>query len=101
MAFQNKKKGPVDAARILDYTHIGIGIIIVVLAVVSFLNPEGNMALFPLIFLLAGIMNLMSGLYHLRECGRDKKKKISAVAGTVIGALLVLLCIVSGISIWG
>ena len=37
----------------LDLLHIGVGIMIVILAVVSFLNPENNLVLFPVIFMLA------------------------------------------------
>ena len=35
----------------LDAAHIIIGILIVALAVISFLNPEDHMLLFPVIFL--------------------------------------------------
>lgn len=50
---QDKKKSPRNAALILDWIHIVIGFLVVLFAVIAFLNPEDNRILFPLIFLLA------------------------------------------------
>ena len=41
----------------LDMVHLILGIAIVILAVLSFINPEGNHMLFPLVFLLAALLN--------------------------------------------
>ena len=59
----------------LDLLHIVVGIVIVLLAVVSFLNPENNLVLFPVIFMLAAILNLVNGWVKIRQGGRDKKKQ--------------------------
>ena len=40
----------------LDMVHLILGIAIVILAVLSFINPEGNHMLFPLVFLLAALL---------------------------------------------
>lgn len=87
-------------AIVLDILHIVTGILIVVLAVLAFLSPEDNMILFPVIFLLAAILNFLNG--HDRFCaGRgDKKKRIAAMALMVVGAGLLLLSIISAITIW-
>ena len=58
----------------LDLLHIGIGSIIVILAVLSFLNAENNLVLFPVIFMLAAVLNLVNGWVKIRQSGRDKKK---------------------------
>ena len=50
---QDKKKSPRNAALILDWIHIVIGFLVVLFAVIAFLNPEDNRILFPLIFLRA------------------------------------------------
>lgn len=84
----------------LDLLHIGIGSIIVVLAVLSFLNAENNLVLFPVIFMLAAILNLVNGWVKIRQSGRDKKK-IAAGAGLLLfGIGLVLLSGISAFSIW-
>ena len=43
-------------SRTLDMVHIIIGIVIVVMAVMAFINPTENMVLFPLIFFAAAIL---------------------------------------------
>lgn len=84
----------------LDLLHIGIGSVIVILAVISFLNAENNLVLFPVIFMLAAVLNLVNGWVKIRQSGRDKKK-IAAGAGLLLfGICLVLLSGISAFSIW-
>lgn len=47
MAGQEKKRNPRSAALILDLLHIVIGILVVICAILAFLDPEGNSILFP------------------------------------------------------
>ena len=84
---QDTKKGPRNAALILDWIHIVIG----------FLD---NRILFPLIFLLAAVLNLVNGVYQYRQSGRDKKKKAGAVVPFVIAGFLLIVTVISAISIW-
>ena len=95
-----KRKNLQNAAFLLDMVHIMIGLIIVVLAVVTFLNPEDHMLMFPVIFFLAAVLNLIRGSYQLKENRRHKKKKLTGFLSVAVGILLILLCVVSGISIW-
>ncbi|PNV58970.1 hypothetical protein C0033_26450 [Clostridium sp. chh4-2] len=97
---QEKHRGPRNASLALDMIHIIIGILIVVLAVISFLNPEGNLLLFPLIFLLAASLNMINGIYRIHQSGRDKKKKMSGIGLIVAAILLAILSIASAVSIW-
>ena len=48
-------RGERHAGIFLDMAHLILGIAIVILAVLSFINPEGNHMLFPLVFLLAAL----------------------------------------------
>lgn len=43
------------AGVFLDVAHLILGIAIVIFAVLSIINPEGNEMLFPLVFLLAAL----------------------------------------------
>ena len=97
---QDKKKSPRNAALILDWIHIVIGFLVVLFAVIAFLNPEDNRILFPLIFLLAAVLNLVNGVYQYRQSGRDKKKKAGAVVPFVIAGFLLIVSVISAISIW-
>ena len=69
---QDKKKSPRNAALILDWIHIVIGFLVVLFAVIAFLNPEDNRILFPLIFLLAAVLNLVNGVYQYRQIKRKR-----------------------------
>jgi len=84
----------------LDWVHIIIGILVVLMAVITFINPENNMVLFPLIFFLAAVLNIVNGIYGYSQSGRDKKKKLSAVGLLIIAAFLLAVMAVSALSIW-
>ncbi|MCI8949601.1 MAG: hypothetical protein HFG49_06085 [Lachnospiraceae bacterium] len=84
----------------LDFLHIAVGILIVVLAVFSFLNPDRNLVLFPVIFMLAAILNLVNGWVKIKRSGRDRKKQLSGAGLLLFGISLVLLSAVSALSIW-
>lgn len=84
----------------LDVMHIVIGIMVVVLAVIAFINPEENLFLFPAIFFLAAFLNLVTGRYRLGKSGRDRKVKASAVLQMLFGAALLVLTGISAVSIW-
>ena len=82
----------------LDLLHIGVGIMI--LSVVSFLNPENNLVLFPVIFMLASILNLVNGWVKIRQGGRDKKKQAQGAGLIFFGSCLLALSVISALSIW-
>ncbi len=84
----------------MDVTHLVLGIAIVVLAVLSFINPEGNLMLFPLVFLLAALLNAVSSLFQIKTRGRDKKKLRQGIFQALLALGLFALGVVSAISIW-
>ena len=84
----------------LNLVHIIVGIMIVILAVLSFLNAENNLVLFPVIFILAAVLNLVNGWVKIRRRGRDKKKLLAGAGLLLFGSALVLLAVVSAFSIW-
>lgn len=100
MYIQERGRNIRNASMILDLVHIVIGILIVVLAVISFLNPEDHMLLFPAIFFLAGALNLINGIFKIRLSGREKKKKATGMAVLLFGVLLLALAVISAVSIW-
>ena len=83
----------------LDILHIIIGIAVVVMAVFSFLDPAEYMFFFPVIFLLAAVLNVVSGRYRYHNA-KDRGQSASAVVQTVFGGFFFILGIVSAISIW-
>ena len=57
----------------LDAMHIIIGIAVVVMSVISFLDTERYMFLFPVIFFLAAVLNLATGKYWLSRTKRERR----------------------------
>ena len=97
---QEKKRSRRASYFALDMLHIVIGVLILFFAVLAFLNPEENRILFPVIFLLASILNFANGYdrFH-RNRGRNKQR----AAGTALmaaGCGLFFLCILSALTIW-
>ena len=97
---QGKKKNPRSATLLMGWVHICIGLLIVILAVIAFLNPEDNRVLLPVIFLLAVILNVFTGVHKYRQSGMDRKKKAAALVQFVLAAVLFAIMAVSAISIW-
>lgn len=100
MVLSEKRKGKRSYSFALDILHIAVGVLIVIFAVLAFLNPDENRILFPAIFLLAGILNFANG-YDRFVKNRSRKKKRAAGAGLMtVGTVLFLLCVLSTLTIW-
>lgn len=97
---QGKKRNPRNSVLMMDWIHIGIGLLVVILAIFAFLNPEDNRFLFPVIFLLAAALNGINGIYRFRLSGREKKKKLAAVMQLLLAGILIAVMVVSAITIW-
>lgn len=97
---QVRRNSPRNVSLILDWVHIIIGVLVLVMAVAAFINPEDNMFLFPVIFFLAAVLNMVSGVYRYQQSGRDKRKKASAMGLIMIAVFLLAVMTISAISIW-
>lgn len=100
MYAQEKSRKPRNSAFLLDMMHIVIGAVIVVMAVLSFLNPEDHMLLFPIIFLLAAILNLVNGISRIRQNIRERKHNAGGLLVLLFGILLLAFSVISAVSIW-
>ena len=88
-------------SRMLDMVHIIIGIVIVVMAVMAFIDPTENMVLFPLIFFAAAILKIVSGSNTILNAKRAHEH--TSPQGTielVVGILIAVLGVVSAVSVW-
>lgn len=97
---QEKKRSASSMAQILDLIHIAVGIIIVICAVMAFVNPEKNQFLFPLIFWLAATLYGVNGWVKLQAGKREKKKRIGGIVLCMVAAVLIVVGILSAVSIW-
>ncbi len=88
-----------STGRQLDILHIVLSLIIVVMAVIAFINPNENMMLFPFVFFFASMIRLGSVVICLRSEGHGRLN-LQDTADLVLGLLLLLLAAVSAKSIW-
>lgn len=100
MAVNERRRKVRGESVALDIMHIVIGIAVVIMAVISFVNPDDYRFLFPIIFFLAAILNLATGKYHMLRSKRDQKKKIQAFLQMCFGGALVVLAVISAVSLW-
>lgn len=84
----------------LDMVHLILGIAIVILAVLSFINPEGNHMLFPLVLSSNIPFTAFNKAASKNTRGRDKKKFGASILQLALAAGLMVLGILSAISIW-
>lgn len=100
MVLQEKKKGRRTSSFALDILHVAVGIMIVIFAVLAFLNPDENRILFPAIFLLAALLNFANGYDKFCKNRGRKKKRAAGAALMAVGVALFLLCVLSALTIW-
>ena len=97
---KGKLKNSRNLPMMLDVLHIIVGVAVVILAVLTFINPEGNRILLPFIFLLAGILNGVNGCYRIKESGRDKKRRLAGISILILAVVLLIICVLSAVSMW-
>lgn len=81
---------------IIDIVNVIIGIAVVVLAILAFINTGANMWMFPLIFLLGGIMNTVTGIKYMMT-----DKFTIGIVAEAVSALLYIVSYVSYTAIGG
>ncbi|MGI6079626.1 MAG: DUF6637 family protein [Candidatus Avilachnospira sp.] len=91
---------PGKYGTVLDMIHIIIGVLITILAVITFVNPDNNKMLFPVIFFLGAVLNLVTGRMYIKMYPRQKKKRQAAIGYIIAGILIMILCVVSAVSLW-
>ena len=91
-----------ETAKTLDMVHIVLGVVIIVMAVMAFINPDENMVLFPLIFMAAATLKIMCGIAVIRNVGSDHDRKIRfrGFLQILAGVVILGIGIVSAVSIW-
>ncbi len=95
----DKRRNPRNLSVFLDFLHIGIGILVVVCAVLAFLYPEQNQILFPVIFWLAAILNGVNGWVRIKADTRGKRSRSGGIFLCVIAGALFVIGLISAISI--
>lgn len=84
----------------LDIFHLVTGILIVVMGLLAFIQPQRYEILFPLVFLAGAALNGVTGFFELKIKGRSKKRKRSGMFHMVITVFLLVVSVLSAVSIW-
>lgn len=88
-----------STGRQLDILHIVLSLIVVVMAVIAFVNPNENMMLFPFVFFFASMIRLGSVVICLRSEGHGRLNLQDGL-DLALGLALLLLAVISARSIW-
>jgi hypothetical protein len=81
---------------IIDVLNIILGVAAIVMAVITFINTTANAWMFPLIFLVGALMNLLTGIKHMM-CER----KAQGVVLLVVSVVLLILTYASYVAVGG
>ncbi len=95
----DKRRNPRNLSMFLDILHIGVGILVVICAVLAFLYPEQNKILFPVIFWLAAVLNGVNGWVRIKTDTRGKRSRSGGILLCVVAAALFIIGLVCAISI--
>lgn len=90
---------PRKTGMMVDIAHILIGIAVLTMAVFAVFRPQKYRVLFPVIFLLTALLDLISAWYRFKTIQRQKSK-VSAFIYLFLGFVFLGLFIISAISIW-
>lgn len=94
--FASENKFQKIIRTILDILNVLLGVGVVVLAVMAFINTDNNKWLFPIIFMVGGVMNLFTGIKAMMT-----DRKATGIVSVVAAAVLAVISIMSYIAIGG
>lgn len=97
MRVKNGSRG--DSFTLL-LVNIVLGVVLVVMAVMAFLNPEENMVLFPLIFFVAAAMRFSNAVYSFLNVEYEKKWKSGGLRDLILGIVIFVLGIIAAVGVW-
>lgn len=100
MRSNHRNKNPRSGQLLVDVIHILICILIVILAVLAFLNPAEHTMVYPVIFFLAAVLNVIEAAGKLKRDNRGKKQLAAGVSFSFVAAVLLVLTAVSAVSVW-
>jgi uncharacterized membrane protein HdeD (DUF308 family) len=79
-----------DNKLLLDIVNVILGIVIIILFVLVFFNPQ-NKYLFLAAFEVSGFMNIVNGLRQIKDNSKKHMGKFFLLSGIIIMAIGILL----------
>lgn len=95
---ENRKRSG-EKWTIFQTVHIVVGIVIIVMSIIAFINPNDNRLVFPTIFALAAFLSFMRFMNHMRLYSAEKKQVIYGLIDGFIALFLTVLVIIAVITL--
>jgi len=96
-----QKFSPRQSGVLLDVVHVVLGAAVILMAGFAIADPDNYKVFFPIIFLLAAVINAVTAWFHFKNFPRIRKKQALGWVYTLTGILMIALFVVSAVSIWG
>lgn len=96
----NRTRNPYSKQIIANTIYVVIAILIVICGVYALITGEAGRIFYPIVFLLAAILNFTDGIPRLFGDVRNKKRKITGVALCMLGVVLVAVAAVIARAVW-
>lgn len=100
MRGNHRYKNPRSGQLLVDVLHVLICVLIVILAVLAFLDPAGHIMVYPVIFFLAAVLNGIEAAGKLKRNNRGKKQLVAGISFSFLTVVLLALTAVSAVSVW-
>lgn len=102
MYVNRARKNPYARRTVFDILSAAVGLAVIAVGVISFIEPEENSWLFPIVFFLASIFQCLLGIPrmmggHGRGSGR---KKALGIALFFLAGILLMLGVVGALCLW-
>lgn len=86
--------------RLAEAAQAFCAVAIVILSALAFLYQEEYAWTFPLVFLLAAVLNLSLGIYRLRVRRGEAGVRALSWLHCVFGGIMAVMCAVSTVMLW-
>lgn len=102
MYVNRTKKNPYTKQTVFDVLSAVVGMAVIAVGIISFIDPEGNAWMFPIVFLLAAVFQCLLGIPRMtggygRKSGRRKALGISLF---FVAGILLMLAVVGALCLW-
>ncbi len=102
MYVNRTKKNPYTKQTVFDVLSAVVGLAVIAVGIVSFIDLEKNAWLFPVVFLLAAIFQCLLGIPRMMGgySRTSKRRKAAGVGLFVLAGILLMLGVVSALCLW-
>lgn len=102
MYVNRTKKNPHTRQTVFDVLSVVVGLAVIAVGIISFINPEENAWLFPVVFLLAAVFQCLLGIPRMaggngRKSGRKKALGVSLL---FVAGILLMLFVAGAFCLW-